>query len=351
MILALIVLVVFIEKCTVINILSSSLFKNKEYDNYAYLHEGVGNDNSKIVRISESPYNTIAYDEKGNHFIVYGDDKILKIDSRGVEKFSIPREDGVSFANLGSFVFTDTEVYDLSQKTVEKTKIKKIIHATDTQLTLKGFLNLLGDYYEKASIVIYANEGTFNTKNHKVYLKIADDWIGLYILKNASYAMDFHSSGEILKKFPKKSKSLLLLKNPVNNIYSTRSSGSESFSSVPDDLELTKEKEIEYPGNEKIHISFYQKEKTLGTIVYTSIPVSFKGTAYFDLNIGKNNYKFKEMGAKSVGFVSEVKHGISYYVLPKKDIKNSEVSFLKVFPASNMLETGSKGVYVVRPIN
>lgn len=343
----LVLLVIFVEKCTVINVIS--FFKNSEYDDYTYLYEGVNNDNSEIVRISDSPYNAVAYDDIENYFIVYGDDQIRKINSIGVERFLIAKQDNISYSNLGAFVFTDTIVYDLSQEIIIKTKIKKIIHASGEQLELNGFLNLLSHYYQKANTVIYANVDNFSTNNYKVYLKIENDWIGLYISKNDSVGINFYSSGEILKKFPEKFRRLIFLKNPVNDVYSTRSSGSENFSSFPDQLTLSKEEAMEYSTNKKINISFYQKEKTFGVIPYTSIPVSFRGTAYFDLEIGKEEYKFKEMGVKNIGFT--VKHDISYYMLPKKYVKNSEVTFLKVFPSSNLLETGSEGLYVVRPIN
>ena len=349
MILAFILLVFFVEKCTVINIVSSSLFKKSEYDSYTYLYEGVDNSNSEIVRISESPYNAVMYDDKENYFIVYGDYEIRKINSRGVESFFIEKQDDVSYSNLGAYVFTDTIAYDLSQETIIKTKIKKIIQASNEQLKLPGFLNLLGQYYQKASTVVYANVDNYNAKNYKVYLKIEEDWIGLYISKNNSTGINFYSSGEIVKKFPEKFQHLLFMKNPVNNVYSTRSSGNENFSSLPDELMLTTEETLEYPINKKIDISFYQKEKKLGVIAYTGIPISFRGTAYFNLKIGKEEYKFKEMGAKNLGFT--LKHYISYYVLPKKYVKNSEVSFLKVFPSSSLLETGSKGLYVVRPMH
>lgn len=349
MILAFIVLIVFIEKCTVINILSPSLLKKSKYDDYTYLYEGVTTTNSEIIRISESPYNAIAYHEKENYFIVYGDDKISKLNSRGVENFSIDIQEGVCFADFGAFVFTDTKVYDLSQEIIKEIKIKKIIHATEEQVKLKGFLNLLNQYYNKASKVLYI--ATYDPDNHKVFLKIGNDWIGLYISKKNSFGINFHSNGEILKKFPEKYKRLIVLKNPVNEVYSTRSSGSETFSSLSYDVAPSKEEELDYPKNKKITISYYQKEKTLAVFPYTSIPVSFRGDAYFNLKIGNELYKFKEMGVKSVGFSFTIAHDISYYVLPKKYNKNSAVSFLKVFPSSSLRETGSKGLYVVRPIH
>lgn len=351
MILAIILLLFFIEQFTVINIISSSLFKKSEYDDYTYIYQGVKNNHSEIIRLSESPYNSIMYDEKDNYFIVYGDDEIRKINNKGVEEFLISRNDDVSYANSGKFVFTKDMVYDFSKEIIKGTKIKKVIDVSGEQLELDGFLSLLSNYYQKANTVIYANVETFGAKNHKVYLKIEDEWIGIYISMLKSTGINFYPSGQILKKFPEKFPKLIFLKNPINNVYSSRSSGNENFSSVPDDLKLTKEEEMEYPSNNKINISFYQKERTSGVIAYTSIPVSFKGTAYFDLEIGKEAYKFKEMGIKNIGFSFTVKHDISYYVLPEKYLKKSEVSFLKVFPSSNLHKTDSKGLYVVRPIH
>ena len=233
---------------------------------------------------------------------------------------------------------------------IKETQLKEIILATNEQIELTGFLNLLTKYYQNASTVIYANVDNFNAENYKVYLKIKNDWTALYISKNNSTDINFYPSGDILTKFPEKYQHLILLKNPINDVYSTRNSGSETFSSTPDDLTLTNESKLEYPSNEKITISFFQKEKTFGTIVYTNLPMSFKGSAYFNLKIGEENFNFKEMGVKHIGFDFTVKHDLSYYVLPKKYGVHSKVSFLKVFPASNLLDTGSKGIYIVRPL-
>ncbi|KAB1066895.1 hypothetical protein F6U93_13660 [Tamlana haliotis] len=350
MILAFIFLIVFLQKCTVINITSSSLFKKKAYNNYTYLHEGVKNDHSEIVKISKYPYNSIMYDDKENYFIIYGDYDIRKINSKGVEEFFISSTGDVSYANSGWFVFTKNMVYDLSKTPVTKTKINNIIHASGEQLELDGFLNLLNQYYQKAHTVIYAEE-TSADKNHKVYLKTENEWMGIYISKLESSGVNFYHDGEILQKFPEKFQRLIYLKNPVNNVYSSRSSGSETFSSYPDVLRLTKEEDMEYPDNKKIDISFYQKEETLGVIAYTSIPTSFKGTAYFNLKIGDQRYRFKEMGSNRIGLFSKVNHDLSYYSLPKQYLKKSEVSFLKVFSPSSKLKTKSEGLYVVRPIN
>ena len=67
MILGFVLLVFFIEKCTVINIISSPLFKNSKYDKYSYLQDGLNTGKTEVIRISESPYNAIGYDEKGNY--------------------------------------------------------------------------------------------------------------------------------------------------------------------------------------------------------------------------------------------------------------------------------------------
>jgi len=203
MILAFILLIVFVEKCTVINIMSSSLFKKKAYNNYTYLHQGVKNVDSEIVKISESPYNSIMYDEKENYFIIYGDYDIRKINNNGVEEFLISRTDDVSYANSGRFVFAKNMVYDLSQASVTKTKINNIIYPSGEQLELNGFLNLLNQYYQKANTVIYAKE-TSVAKNHKVYLKIENEWIGVYLSKLESSGINFYPTGKILQKISRK---------------------------------------------------------------------------------------------------------------------------------------------------
>lgn len=351
MILAIILLVVFIEQFTVINIKGSSLFKKREYNNYTYIYQGVSNSDSELIRLSKSPYNSIMYDEIGNYFIVYGDDQIRKINSKGVEEFVISRNDDVSYANSGTFVFTKDEVYDLSQPTIKKTKIKKVIEANGEQLELNGFLNMLSHYYQKATTVIYANVETFGAKHYKVYLKIENNWIALYISKKKSKGIRFYPSGELLKKFPEKFQKLIFLKNPVNNTYSSRSSGNETFSSMSYNFKLTKEDELEYPSNKNINISFYEKKNRSGVVAYTSIPTSFMGPAYFNLKIRNKVFNFKEIGIKNVSSLFTIKHYISYYVIPKKYFTKSEVSFLKVFPNTDLHHTGSEGLYVVRPIN
>ncbi len=351
MILGCFLLLVFIQKCTTINITSASLFMKKEYESYNYLKEGINSENSQILKISDSPYNSIAYDEIGNFFIIYGDERIRKINSFGEEEFSVNKSDSISYANLGSYVFTESEVYDLTQKKVKGEEIKQVIDFTKKKLSIDGFFKLMQTYYNKASVVIYANVETFGAKNYKVYLKIENDWLGIYISQNKSHGINFYPSGEIVKRYPEKLKKLIFLKNPVNNRYSTRSSGNESFSSVPDRVVLTMENKLEYPKYGAIKTSFYQKENTYGTIAYTSIPMSFIGTSYLRLKIDKEVFKFKEKGIKSIGFISKAKHYLSYYVLSKAYTEKSEVSFLKLFYPTNSYESGSKGLYIIKPNN
>jgi len=345
MILGCFLLLVFIQKCTPINITSASLFKKKEYENYNYLKDGVNSENFKIERISENGYNLIGYDEIGNYFIVYGDEKITKINNVGEEQFKIDRLGNVSYANFGSYVFTDSEIYDLTQEKIKVTPLNKIIDFSNKELNKEGFFKLMETYYNKASHVVYA----FNTKNYKVYLKIENEWLGIYISRFKSSGINFYPTGEIVKKYPEKFKKLLFLKNTVDNVYSTRSSGNEGFSSVPDSVILTDEMNLEYPKYKEIKTSFYQKDNTYGTIAYTSIPVSFIGTSYLKLEINKEVFKFKEKGIKRIGVLSSPKHYLSYYVLPKRYTNKSKVSFLKLFYPTNIGASGSKGLYIIRP--
>ncbi|WBX78191.1 hypothetical protein PG911_08035 [Tenacibaculum ovolyticum] len=349
MILGFLFILIFIQKCTTINITSASIFKKKEYETYNYLKDGVNSEKFQLERISENAYNLIGYDEIGNYFIVYGDEKITKINSVGEEQFKIDRLGNVSYANFGSYVFTDSEIYDLTQEKIKVTSLNKIIDFSNKELNKEEFFKLMETYYSKASHVIYANVETFSAKNYKVYLKIENEWLGIYISQNKSTGINFYPTGEIVKKYPEKFKKLLFLKNTVDNVYSTRSSGNEGFSSVPDPVILTKEDDLEYPKYKEIKTSFYQKEKTYGTIAYTSIPVSFIGTSYLKLEINKEVFKFKEKGIKSIGVLSSPKHYLSYYVLPEPFINKSQVSFLKLFYPTNIGASGSKGLYIIKP--
>ncbi len=344
-------LLVFIQKCTTINIMSNSLFKKKEYDSYPALKEGVYSEKSEILKISESSYNSISYDEKGNYFILNSGNDIIKINNLGEIVFNIERTDNISFSDLGSYIFTEEAVYDLTKKEVKQTILKKVIKASGNQLELAGFLNIIEDYYHKASIVIYANTETYGAKNYKVYFKIDNDWFGIYISKKEAdnNGIKFYSKGKILTKYPEKYTKLILLKNPENNKYATWSSGDEQFSGTPDFVDVSKENKLIYPKYEGIKSHFYQKQNTHGTIVYTNIPVSFMGTIYLELKIKNEVFKFKEQGIKYVGSFLNPVHYVSYYVLPKIYTDKNSVSFLKVFYPSNAFDADNKGLYVIKP--
>ncbi|QQY83149.1 hypothetical protein JJL45_03910 [Tamlana sp. s12] len=350
MILALIVIVLIIQKCTVLDLSPLALVNKNKYTDYKYLHEGVRNPNTEIVKVSDTPYNTIGYDEKHNYFVVYSDDHIHKINSAGVEIFKIAKHN-TSFTELGPYIFENDSVYDLTEKYIGKTEIKEVIPFSIETHHEDNFTKLLEQYYHKASAVYYANVGPYGPEHLKIYLKTANTWTLLNILKKGyTFGESYGGYDNFLKAFPEKYQRYIYLKNPVNQVYSSRNAGSETFSSIPDDITLTMEDSLEYPEHKNIKVSYFKKQKVASVIAYTGIPVSFSGPAYINIKISGNVFKVKEMGHKSAGISFGIQHFISYYMLPKNFEKQSNISFLKIFPSASNLNSGSEGLYVIRPL-
>ena len=147
---------IFLNKFTVVNITSASIFKKKEYNNYSYLKNGIESEHYQIKRISEEPYSAIVYDPLDNFFIVYGPRKIQKISTEGKEEIEFSNSNDVTYTNFGHYVFTDTTAYDLSEKIVKSEKLKEVISPTK-DLSSEDLLTLFEGFYRKASVVIYGN--------------------------------------------------------------------------------------------------------------------------------------------------------------------------------------------------
>lgn len=72
----------FLDRCTSVNISTSSLFQNSKYNNFKYLKDGVSSENYEILRLENTNY-PILYDTLQNTFYINCGDGICKIDGDG----------------------------------------------------------------------------------------------------------------------------------------------------------------------------------------------------------------------------------------------------------------------------
>ncbi len=328
-----ILLILFLEQCSIINVLSPPIFKKAAYDTYPYLKEGVVSENYEIRYIS-SPYKAfITYDSKHNYFFI-AQEPYRKIDHNGVEKIKIEFNGQLDNPLFTHYVFDKKGVYDFSKDTVKKENFSKIINA-DYSMKAKEWNSLFKEYYRKAQVVVYGNDMDY--KYYPIYLKINNLWILLLTSSYDGINQDY-STGISFDGYPAKFNKMILLKSAQTKDFSN---GLTQLNTKAEEYSLN------YPKNFKIKRLFYKKEMVAENFPYTSIPQEYSGTAYYRLKTGGDTLKFKEKALKHCLRIS-IKTYLNWFVLPKKYIQNTEVSFLELRYPHNINESGSNGLYIVK---
>jgi hypothetical protein len=355
-IISVIIFLLFLDKCTLVNITTSSIFKNPKYNDYPDLGEGVKSESAEIVKLSDDPNSTIAYDTINNFFLVNLEGILIKLDRNGKEKTRLDLS-GLTVWISTCYVFSDSAIYDLSKENVKEEKFLKIINA-DYSLSFESWYKLFEDYYSKAQIVVYDFYHTDQYGGGQIYLKINEDWTLLYVnrdvqtknvydeSKNRILPLDETSgSYSTIEGYPEKVNNMILLKDEVRKTYSNRGTTTDN-ELMPNYTAVLKDN-FEYPDYRKKTL-FFQKESIAGKISYTSIPIYWSGTAYFRLEKDKQVFNFKGYATKFV-FSWSVDPNFCWFHLPEKFKQKSAVSFLSFkFPSSEDEANKSKGLYVVR---
>jgi len=336
-------LIMFLESFTTLNILSTITFNTKKFKTYKYLKEGVSSEQYVIERISDASNQTLLYDTLNNTFMVSNIVNLKIIDKFGEIINDIKLTDEINVPFRTHYAFGDTFLYDLSLNELKKEYFKEVIKPPK-DMSSNEWIDIFKNYYDKASIVIYGNSLT-SKENKRIFFKVDADWILLYMGGRYHLKGDWWSE-HTFKGYPAKYNKLILLKDQQNKLYAdfqdtTDAQVRRNYGRRFD------EKRLKYKAL-KIKQQAFRKKIIYETIVYTSIPSSVGGTAYYSLKKGKDIIYLKENAVRPVFFLSKVDNYLESYSIPQKFNDKSDISFLKCVYPSNINSSGSKGLYLVK---
>lgn len=209
-----VLLILFLEQCTIVNVFSPPFFKKTKYDSYSYLKDGVESENYKIEYIS-NPYTAfITYDSTNNYFFI-AQASYRKIDRNGIEKIKIDYHEHLDNPLFTHYLFDKEGVYDFSKEKVEKEKFNEIINA-DYSLKTKEWEKLFSEYYQKAQVVVYGDNMDY--EYYPAYLKINNKWI-LFHTPSYNKINKEYDLGIYFEGYPAKFNKMVLLKAPQQKAF------------------------------------------------------------------------------------------------------------------------------------
>ncbi len=340
-IILLLLVVVIFQQCTTINF--NTPLKKKAYDNYPYLKEGVESEHYTIQPFLDRYPPSVTYNPAGNYFIIEGDQYYKKLDSNGHELITIKREGGMEMPKFTHYIFSVRGVCNLSDGQIEEMLFAEVLNA-DRALKPNDWKLLFDQYYKASEIVIYGEELPYpEGKGFSVFFKKDNEWVKLFTKKNETRAYD---DSEALKHvysgYPAKFTRTVVLKDPLKKTFSNKER--EEYLLVSIDK---KNYTLSYSNNRKIKSLYFNKEIVDDEIAYTPIPISFSGTSYYRIKMKEGSLTFKESATKPI--FMPVRNHFHWYILPDEYFNQSEVSFLACKYPHNVNESGSNGLYIIRP--
>lgn len=344
-----ILFLIFIDRCTVINILTSNVFRNPKYKAFPNLDEGGKSGQYEIVKLCDEYYPTVSYDPNYNVFLAYTEGNLIELDHNGIVKMNIVLKNQVE--EKPSPYVVDSGVVDFSNEKMVKEKFHEILNS-GYKLSFKEWYKVFNEYYSKAFIVVYNLFDDGKGQGH-IYMKTNENWVLLYVNKNVDWNhRRYEGNGMVIdledmpkKDIPKDARGIypevrgyaFLLKDEKNKTYSNRLS--TDGNAICD--------ELQYPDYEKKTL-FFNKEKVDETMSYIGFPSFWGGTAYYKLKKDDDVLNFKCYAAKFV-FSFAVEANFYWLHIPKQYKEKSVVSFLDFkYPTSVDIENKSIGLYVVR---
>jgi len=340
-IILLFVIAIILQQCTTINL--NVPFKKKEYNNYSYLKDGVKSKNYIIEPLPNKYPPIVTYHPTQNYFIIEADSVYLKLGSKGNELATIVREKGMEVPKFTHYIFSVRGVYNLSDEKIIEVPFKEVLNA-DRSISKNSWKVLFDQYYKAAEIVIYGKGLPYSEgEGFPVFFKIKEEWFKLLTGKHVLRAND---DSEALKHvypgYPAKFTRTVVLKDPLKKTFSNRER--EEYLLVNSDR---KNYTLSYSNSRKIKSLYFNKEMVDDEIAYTPIPISFSGTSYYRIKMNEGILNFKESATKPI--FMPVRNHFHWYILPDTCFNSSNVSFLEVQYPHNINNSGSDGLYIIRP--
>jgi hypothetical protein len=339
-------ILLFIEKCSLINLSTADIFRPKFYNDFKSLQDTVQSENYEIVRVDgEFP---ILFDSTKNEFYLAKGKGLTKIDSKGNVIFSADlSNEGYNsvfdFANFIPYVFAEGGVYDFSENKLSFFKFSQKLNA-ENEVSDKDFKSFFEKFYQDAELVVYETDRNTDDRklNHPMYFKVKEEWILLFSQKGDNRFTHQRSSedndiiGQIdFENFPSKfaNKRLVVLKDAKQGVYLTKQIGQK----IDDEYlknyytQILNEQKLDYQTTNCISMLSRKKDDYYFTGSYLDLPnwvrPSFINTAYFELMYYGEKLFFKEKAIK-YNSDSQCKDGLYLYELPKNMRKSTRVAFL-----------------------
>ncbi len=333
--------VVILQQCTTINL--NAPFKKKEYDNYSYLKDGIEGKSYTIEPLPNKYPPIVTYHPTQNYFIIEADSVYIKLDSNGNELATITRKEGMEVPKFAHHIFSVRGVYNLSDKKIKEVLFKEVLNA-DRSISKNTWKALFGQHYQAAEIVIYGKELPYSEgEGFPVFFKIKEEWFKLLTGKRVLRANDdYEALKHVYPGYPAKFTRTVVLKDPFKKTFSDRER--EEYLLANNDR---KNYTLNYSNNRKIKSLYFNKEMVDDEIAYTPIPISFSGTSYYRIKMKEGVLNFKESATKPI--FMPVRNHFHWYILPDTCFNNSEVSFLEVRYPHNINNSGSDGLYIIKP--
>lgn len=364
-----ILILLFIEKCSLVNISTADIFRPNSYKNFKGLLDKVQSENYEIIPITgDFP---ILFDSIKNEFYLSNKDGLTKIDAQGNVVFTTDllteKQTSVfDFANFIPYVFSEKGVYDFSGDKLNYIPFSRIENF-ENEISNTDFKTIFEKYYNTAELVIYDTDRNIEIERacYPMYFKIKNEWILLFSQKGDHRFTNDTIGQRDFKNFPAKfnNKRLMVLKENEYGVYSTKQVGEKVDEEYLKTYysQILKERKLDYQSNNKIQMLSHKKDSYYFTGSYFNLPnwvcPSFINTAYFKLTYNNENLFFKE---KAVKYYSDTKckNDLFLYELPLKFRKKSKIAFLDydlnlggyMDSLNNIVpEIKNTGLYLIRP--
>lgn len=334
------VALLIIDRCTLVDISPTAIFKSNELKEYPYLTDVAPTSSYEIKSVID--YGSITYDTLNNFFLGA---EHKKIDAKGViTSVRLPetdyqdRYDRFYVPSQSHYILCgprDSVVYDLSEKKFER-KIAKIIDYSD-EFSAMDWASL----YHEADVVLYREAFKDIDDVMPVYLKVENDWV--------LFLQDRYDHYNTRDSFPEKYNKLIFLKDDKNQRYSYTNSEpiEELANGLHDDHVI--DTVVDKP-EEGITTVAFTKDYVFetGRLIIPLGPSSFVGTEYSKLEKEGEFFYFKTGMVQHA--LSKVQwSNLSYFSVPERFRKNTAVSFIAFDAYGNIDNHDDEGIYVVRP--
>ncbi len=330
-------ILIILEQFTVLNLFHPSLFMKPEYEGYKYLKEGIESENYRIQFIENDYRAYVRYNDEQNFFMV-GRGPYRKISGKGEEEAVIPPGLEIDNPPLTHYLFDKEGVYDFSKSPVTMERYSETINE-DYKMDSRLWQEMFDSYYERAGVVVYGENREY--QYYQAYLKINKSWVRIFSGSYDNFTDD-RDLGINMKGYPARFKRMIPLMDPENREFSLPLSR-DIFSKTGDKVES-------YSSSKRHELKklFFRKEFVSDHIPYTPIPGEFAGTAYYRIRIHGDILNFRENALKYISSFSS-KSCLYWYLLPERYHKQTGVSFLELRYPHNINESGSRGLYILKP--